>query len=335
VQRRTIEWFLVVSLFLVGCASIPAAVPAKSALPAAEPTPIPVTIDRDNFSTVELPATQTAVPTPPAPATATPGSSPADSAATPAPTATFAAYGVPQTIGTSAGGRPIESYRFGFGSQTIVLVGGIHGGYEWNTIRLAYEMIDYFLENPDHVPDNVSLYIIPSANPDGQFAVTGVDGRFTPEDITRDIRFGRLNANQVDLNRNFACDWQPEGLWGDTLVSGGEVPFSEPETAALRTFILRQNPAVVVFWHSKADGIFIGGCEDVYQPAKEMAEVYGRASGYRVYEQFTAYEISGDASDWLATQNIPSFTVELETRSQTEYSENLAGVLALLDLYGR
>jgi hypothetical protein len=92
---------------------------------------------------------------------------------------------------------------------------------------------------------------------------------------------------------------------------------------------------VVVFWHSKADGIFVGGCDDVYLPAKELAEVYGRASGYLVYEQFTAYPISGDASDWLSTQNIPSFTVELETRSQTEYSENLAGVLALLDLYGR
>jgi g-D-glutamyl-meso-diaminopimelate peptidase len=259
----------------------------------------------------------------------------ADSAPTSAPTATFAAYGVAQTIGTSAGGRAIESYRFGFGSQTIVLVGGIHGGYEWNTVLLAYEMIDYFLENPDSVPENVSLYIIPSANPDGQFTVTGVDGRFTPDDITGSIELGRFNANQVDLNRNFACDWQPEGLWGDTVVSGGVVPFSEPETAALRTFFLREKPAAVVFWHSKADGIFVGSCDDGYQPAKDVAEIYGRASGYRVYQEFTAYPISGDASDWLATQNIPSFTVELETRSQTEYSENLAGVLALLDLYGR
>jgi hypothetical protein len=110
---------------------------------------------------------------------------------------------------------------------------------------------------------------------------------------------------------------------------------SEPETAALRTFFLREKPAAVVFWHSKADGIFVGSCDDGYQPAKDAAEIYSRASGYRVYQEFTAYPISGDASDWLATQNIPSFTVELETRSQTEYSENLAGVLALLDLYGR
>lgn len=333
-QHKTIEWLLILSLLLAACTSMPAAVPPNSSPPAVEPTSVLAAPDGGILPTAGLPATQTAVPPPFAAATDTPGSPIIDFAATPGPTATFAAYGVAQTIGTSAGGRAIESYRFGFGSQTIILIGGIHGGYEWNTILLAYEMIDYFLANPDRVPANISLYIIPSANPDGQFAVTGVDGRFTPEDVTSDIEPGRFNANEVDLNRNFACDWQPEGLWGDTLVSGGTVPFSELETAALRTLFLRERPEVVVFWHSKADGIFVGSCEGIYQPSKDVAEIYGHASGYRVYEQFTAYPITGDASDWLATQNIPSFTVELETRSQTEYSENLAGVLALLDFYG-
>ncbi len=321
---------------MAGCVSLPMADSTNSVVPAAEPTALPVTAERDVFAPVELPATQTAVPTPSAPAITPSRPAPiVDSTATAVPTATFAAYGVAQPIGTSAGGRPIESYRFGFGSQTVVLVGGIHGGYEWNSIVLAYEMIDYFLENPNSVPANISLYIIPSANPDGQFTVTGIDGRFTPQDITTAIEPGRFNANQVDLNRNFACNWQPEGLWGNTLVSGGTGPFSEPETAALRTFFLREKPTVVVFWHSKADGIFVGSCEGLYQPSKDVAEIYGSASGYRVYEEFTAYPVSGDASDWLATQNIPSFTVELATRSQTEYSENLAGVLALLDVYGR
>jgi hypothetical protein len=255
--------------------------------------------------------------------------------AVPQPTATFAAYGVAQTIGTSVNGLAIESYRFGFGSESIVLVGGMHGGYEWNTIVLAYEMIDYFLANPDRIPANISLYIIPSANPDGQFTVTGVDGRFTAADVTGDRAPGRFNGNQVDLNRNWACDWQPEGLWGTTVVSGGSVPFSEPETAALRTFFLREQPAMVLFWHSKADAIFVGSCDGLFQPSAQIAEIYGRASGYSVNDQFTAYPVTGDASDWLATQNIPSFTVELKTHSGTDWAMNLAGVLALLDYYGR
>lgn len=328
-------WLLFVGLFLVGCNFAPAAIsPTTSPTITAATTAVPVSPIAE-----PLPATLTAVsttdPSPTSVLAAATAVGPNAAPPSATPTATFAAYGVPQNIGSSAGGRPITSYRFGFGSQTLVFVGGIHGGYEWNSILLAYEMIDHFLANPDLIPANLSLYIIPSANPDGQFVVTGTDGRFTPEDVSANIEPGRFNANQVDLNRNWACGWQEEAYWGDTLVSGGKVPFSEPETAALRTFFLREKPEMVLFWHSKADGLYVGSCNDLYQPSKEIAQIYGTASGYRVNEQFTAYPVSGDASDWLATQNIPAFTVELKTRSQTDWTENLAGVLALLDYYGR
>ena len=45
-------------------------------------------------------------------------------------------------IGTSVDGRAIESYTFGTGSTTLLFVGGVHGGYEWNSVLVAYEMID-------------------------------------------------------------------------------------------------------------------------------------------------------------------------------------------------
>ncbi|MBK8901428.1 MAG: hypothetical protein IPM53_09615 [Anaerolineaceae bacterium] len=333
-MRQLSYFWLVLMLFWVGCAPAPAAVPARLPVQSVR-TGVPPTAVPDSPTPV-LPATQTAVPTPTRqPTLDAPAPTSVIAQVAPEPTATFAAYGVTQTVGTSAGGRPITSYRFGFGSDVIVMIGGMHGGYEWNTILLAYEMIDYFLENPDRIPGNVSLYIIPSANPDGQFFVTGTDGRFTLEDVADDTEPGRFNANQVDLNRNWACGWQPEALWGNTVVSGGTVPFSEPETAALRAFFFRENPVAVLFWHSKADGLYVGKCDEPFLPSYEIAEVYGRASGYEVFEAFTAYPISGDASDWLAAQDVPSFTVELETHSRTDFPENLAGVLALLDFYGR
>lgn len=333
-MRHLSGFWLVLTLFWVGCVPTPTAVPASIpgqsgstavlATPAAESLP------------PSLPATQTAVPTPTLQPTAVvPLATSVIAQVTPEPTATFAAYGVAQTIGFSAGGRPIESYRFGFGSDVVIMVGGIHGGYEWNTILLAYEMIDHFLANPEQIPSNVSLYIIPSANPDGQFAVTGVDGRFTPEDVAADTEPGRFNANQVDLNRNWSCGWQQEALWGNRVVSGGTSPFSEPETQALRALFLREKPVAALFWHSKADGLYVGSCNETYRPSRDIADVYGRAAGYEVFETFTAYPVSGDASDWLASQNIPSFTVELATHSRTDFSQNLDGVLALLGFYGR
>lgn len=333
-MRQFSCFWLVLTLFWVGCVTAPEAIPASlPVLSDATAVPLPTALV---MPTPLLPAGPTAVPTPTLqPTLDAPPPTSVIAPITPEPTATFAAYGVAQTIGTSAGGRPIDSYRFGFGRDVVVMVGGIHGGYEWNTILLAYELIDYFLENPDRVPRNVSLYIIPSANPDGQFFVTGVDGRFTPEDVSAETEVGRFNANQVDLNRNWACGWQQEALWGNTLVSGGTVPFSEPETAALRAFFLREKPVGVVFWHSKADGLYVGSCDETFLPSRDMAEIYGRASGYEVFGAFTAYPVSGDASDWLATQNIPSFTVELATHTLTDFPENLAGVLALLDFYGR
>ncbi|MFN2135269.1 MAG: LysM peptidoglycan-binding domain-containing protein, partial [Candidatus Promineifilaceae bacterium] len=42
-------------------------------------------------------------------------------------------------IGKSAVcGIPIVSYQLGDGETPLILIGGIHGGYEWNTILLAY-----------------------------------------------------------------------------------------------------------------------------------------------------------------------------------------------------
>src|SRR5690606_3063691 len=51
-------------------------------------------------------------------------------------------------IGYSTQGRAINAYTFGHGSQQLLFVGGVHGGYEWNSVLLAYEFIDYIKEHP-------------------------------------------------------------------------------------------------------------------------------------------------------------------------------------------
>src|ERR1035437_4757164 len=48
-----------------------------------------------------------------------------------------------EVIGTSVQGRKIEAYTFGTGSKQIVFAGGMHGGYEWNAVTTAYDLIDY------------------------------------------------------------------------------------------------------------------------------------------------------------------------------------------------
>jgi hypothetical protein len=57
---------------------------------------------------------------------------------------------LPSIIGFSFGGRPIEAYRFGVGEREYLIVAGIHGGYEGNTIALANELITTSMESRCH-----------------------------------------------------------------------------------------------------------------------------------------------------------------------------------------
>ncbi|MCB0069535.1 MAG: LysM peptidoglycan-binding domain-containing protein, partial [Caldilineaceae bacterium] len=104
---------------------------------------------------------------------------------------------VPQTIGFSALGLPLEVYRLGNGSARIVFVGGIHGGYEWNTVLLAYSVLDYLTANPASIPPNTTVEIVPAANPDGVVEVVGHPGRFSVAEVAADTRPGRFNGNGV------------------------------------------------------------------------------------------------------------------------------------------
>jgi hypothetical protein len=243
-----------------------------------------------------------------------------------------------EVIGYSVNGRAIESYSFGTGSTTLLFVGGIHGGYEWNSVLLAYEFIDQFIAETIVLPSDLRIVIIPALNPDGLFSVVQKEGRFTAAEIPPNDAHttgqGRFNANGVDLNRNFACKWQPKSTWRGKVVSAGNSAFSEPEAAALRDLVLQLRPETVVFWHSQANTVYASECEAGILPQTLIVmNKYASAAKYNAVASFDAYPISGDAEGWLASINIPAITVELETRTQTEWTRNKAGVEALLSLY--
>lgn len=251
----------------------------------------------------------------------------------PVPTATS----TQEVIGTSVEGRPLEAYAYGNGEDSLVFVGGIHGGYEWNSILLAYELMDYLAENPSAVPANMTVTVIPDANPDGTFKITGKVGRFALADVTPgDQSAGRFNANGVDLNRNFDCKWQPSATWRGNAVSAGTSAFSEPEAKALREFFLREQPKTAVFFHSQANAVYASECEAGILPETLAAmNAYAGATGYTPVSVFDAYPVTGDIEGWLASVGIPAITVELATHESIEWAKNKLGIEALLNRYGK
>jgi len=109
------------------------------------------------------------------------------------------------TYGRSAEGRPLNAYWLGAGSAAVMIVGGIHGRPEINASDLVWQLLDYFVGEPEALPRGVKLLFVPEPNPDGL-----ADG-------TREL------ADGVDPNRNFpTSDWVPDTYGpGNWLADGG------------------------------------------------------------------------------------------------------------------
>ena len=133
-------------------------------------------------------------------------------------------------IGHTVLGRPIEAIHFTPPSYArprapALLFGAIHGD-EAVTQLMLERLGDELIERPP----GRDTWIIPCLNVDGVLAGT------------------RNNANDVDLNRNFAA-----ASWGTARRPGyhpGAAPEDQPETRALVELIDRVAPERVIALHS-------------------------------------------------------------------------------------
>ncbi|MGD9047286.1 MAG: peptidoglycan DD-metalloendopeptidase family protein [Anaerolineae bacterium] len=318
-----ITGFLVV-LVAVGI-TIGSASPAPSAQPSLVPiTPSPASTSpaRPTPASTDTPSPTSTSPARPTPASTAPPANPAPSPTSidlPEPTQVLEASH-PITIGTSVEGRPITATRIGDGPVKLALIGDIHGEFEANTHVLVQQLVEHFEAHSDEVPAGISLWFIPTMNPDG--LATG----------------HRWNANDVDLNRNAdtdldGCggnDWSPDtvGLEGPHPGAGGPYPFSEPEAVAIRDFL--DDAWIAVFYHSAAEAIFTDSCQR-HLPTARLAEVLSAGTGYEVPEEgWAGYPITGDFGDYLAGEGVAAVTVELIDHESPEFERNLEGVQVLL-----
>jgi predicted deacylase len=262
----------------------------------------------------------TAVPTSTPSPSPTPSPTETIPSRTPFPPTTTPQPANPTTIGHSVAGRRIQVYRFGNGPQERLIIAGIHGGYEWNTIALANELIAHLQDHPDSIPDDVSLYILPNLNPDGE---------------ARSHRAsGRANERGVDLNRNFPALWQENwsrsGCWDYEPITAGSHPASEPETLALMGFIQRRNIDALISYHSAALGIFAGGQPP--DPASlDLAASIAAVSEYPYPPIDTGCQFSGQLIDWASQEGIAAVDIELTNHTNTDFEQNLAILTTFLD----
>jgi hypothetical protein len=223
------------------------------------------------------------------------------------------------TIGLSAQGRPIVAHQLGAGPIWRALIGAIHGSYERNTAALMMRMLDHLLANPKEIPDEITLIIVPVANPDGYAAGSNTI-------------VGRTNGNGVDLNRNWDYKWQSNAFFGQRPIGGGSAPFSEPESVALRDFIMDNRITEVVIYHSAYPAVFAGAGRaqsDVVTLAEHIADATGYP--YRPEGMPPDQIMTGNAIDWLTANGVNAIEIELTNHSGIDWPQNLRGLRAFLN----
>jgi hypothetical protein len=121
-----------------------------------------------------------------------------------------------EVIGHSVEHRPITVTRTGDPNapRKVLVVGEVHGN------ERAGRGIVEALEKTTP-PRGSELLLVEDLNPDG---------------VAHDTR---TNARGVDLNRNSPEHW----------AGAGAKPWSEPETQAIRRLILRERPALTIYYH--------------------------------------------------------------------------------------
>jgi len=228
-------------------------------------------------------------------------------------------------VGFSVEGRPIRAYAFGQGENQYLIVAGIHGGYESNTVDLANQLILYVSQNPDVIPASDTLYFIPDMNPDAVARGRNADAR--------------VNANGVDLNRNFpsnnwAADWDHTLCWNDRPTTGGTYGGSEPETRAIMNFVGAHRIQAMISYHSAGLGVFPGGIP--WQAASiDLAATLASQTGYPYPPIDIGCTYTGTLADWAVEHGVgAAVDMELSDHQDAAFGSNLRALKALLGFTG-
>ncbi|HSD81712.1 MAG TPA: DUF2817 domain-containing protein [Solirubrobacteraceae bacterium] len=184
-----------------------------------------------------------------------------------------------ERFGHSVQGRPLRLVRLGdpAAPRRVLVVGCVHGD------ECAARAIVTKLIRRRVTPTGVQLLLVRTANPDGLAA------------------HRRRNAHGVDLNRNSSQGWRRLG----GAQYSGRRPWSEPEARALRDLVLRERPALVVWYHQP-----FGLVDRPESGDDAIARRYARLAGMR-FHPLGAYP--GSLSRWVNARVArgSSFVVEL------------------------
>jgi len=232
----------------------------------------------------------------------------------------------------------------------LLFTGTIHAR-EWIGHELSLKFIEYILHNYEINPkikeylSRSTLYIVPCLNPDGY------------EYSRKHFSFWRKNRRKnkdgsygVDLNRNFSIGFKKTNSMSSNIY-GGEEPFSEPETLAIKEFVdSHSNITIALDYHSQGNVFFpahkfrheseIDG-SDLNILCANMNEQIHKVTGrkYGIHRgKPPAKLISGSGREYYYSRGILAVVVEVGTKNIPDYMKVMSSsvnenIPALLKAY--
>ena len=247
-----------------------------------------------------------------------------------------------QKIGTTFEGRDIvlvtisKNVENADSKPAMLYTGTIHAR-EWIGHELALKFIEYIATNQNVDPqlekslDESTLYMVPCLNPDGY------------EYSRKHFSFWRKNRRKnhdgtygVDLNRNFSVGFKKVNDTSSN-VYGGEEPFSEAETRAVKEFVdTHPNITIALDYHSQGNVFFpahkfkheaeLDGTDMNALCANmndEIEKVTGRKYGIHRGKP-PAHLISGSGREYYYSKGIIATVVEVGTKNIPDYMKSMS-----------
>lgn len=223
------------------------------------------------------------------------------------------------SIGTSHQGRDIYMVKISDHpntdeAETRVLYTGMHHAREPIGMQQLLFFMYHLLENYENDPyihqllDTTELYFIPCINPDGY----EFNWQTSPQGGGMWRKNRRENPDYtygVDLNRNYGYMWGYDDIgsspntWSETYR--GPAPFSEPETQAIRDFILQKHFPVVLNYHSYSNLLLYpwGYIPDTTPDQRIFSQFAQKLVLDNAYSSGPAslmlYSVNGNSDDWM------------------------------------
>ena len=218
----------------------------------------------------------------------------------------------------------------------LLYTGTIHAR-EWIGHELALAFIEYAAKNRTVDPllekalAESTLYMVPCLNPDGY------------EYSRKHFSFWRKNRRKnhdgtygVDLNRNFSIGFKKISNTTSN-VYGGEEPFSEAETRAIKEFVdAHPNITIALDYHSQGNVFFpahkfkheaeIDGTDMNVIAANmndEIEKITGRRYGIHRGKPPAAL-ISGSGREYYYSKGIKALVVEVGTKNIPDYMKSMS-----------